>query len=52
MRVEASVGETDEPIVKPFLAGTALVAGYEKHRLPVRVKGEGGAPYLPLPPET
>jgi len=52
MRVEASVGETDEPFVNPFLVGTALVAGYEKHRLPVPVKGEGHAPYLPLPAET
>ena len=32
MRVEASVGETDEPFVKPFLVGTALVADYEKHQ--------------------
>ena len=51
MRVEASVGETDEPFVKPLLVGTALVTGHEKHRLPVRVKGEGHAPYRSLPAE-
>ncbi len=51
MRVEASVGETDEPLVKPLLVGTALVTGYEKYRLPVRVKGERYAPNLAVPSE-
>ena len=49
MHVEAGVGETDEPFVKPFLVGAALVTRHEKHGLPVRVKGEGHAPYLALP---
>ena len=52
MRVEASVGETEEPFVEPFLVGTGLVATYEKDRLPTRVEGEGDAPYLSLPAET
>jgi hypothetical protein len=49
MHVEAGVGETDEPFVKPLLVGTSLVAGYKKHRLPIRVKGEGRAPYPSVP---
>ena len=49
MPVEAGVGETDEPFVEPFLVGTALVPTHEKDRLPIRVEGEGHAPYLALP---
>ncbi len=41
MGVEASVGETDEPFVKPFLVGTALGPTHEKDRLPIRIEGDG-----------
>ena len=41
VRVEASVGETDEPFVKPFLVGTALGPTHEKDRLPIRIEGDG-----------
>ena len=44
MRVEAGIGEADEPFVEPFLVGTALVPTHEKDRLPTRVEGEGDAP--------
>ena len=49
MHVEAGVGEADEPFVEPFLVGTALVPTHEKDRLPIRIEGEGDAPYLALP---
>ena len=52
MPIEAGVGETDEPFVEPFLVGTALVPTHEKDRLPIRVEGEGDAPYLSLSAET
>jgi hypothetical protein len=51
MPIEAGVGETDEPFVEPLLVGTALVPAHEKDRLPIRVEGEGHAPYLALPPK-
>ena len=46
MHVEAGIGETDEPFVKSFLVGPALVPTREKDRLPIRVEGEGDAPPL------
>lgn len=52
MPIEAGVRETNEPFVEPLLVGTALVPTHEKDRLPIRVEGEGDAPYLALPAET
>ena len=49
MHVEAGVGETDDPFVELFLVGTPLVPTHEKDRLPIRIEGEGDAPYLALP---